>query len=90
MAYKINHPIILQMAILGGRLQGLPPNPFCVRQYRPHQKQSKRCHEALFCEFPCSTIVFFINLLKTAEVYIQDTGVDNTESEERQEGFIFF
>lgn len=60
-----------------------------LKQLHPHQKQSKRCHEALFCEFPCSSIVFFINLLKTAEVHIQDTSVDNTESEKRQEDLFF-
>lgn len=46
----------------------------------PHQKQSKRCHEAFFGEFPCATILFLINLLKAAEVYIQDASVDDAES----------
>lgn len=45
-----------------------------------HQKQSKRCHEAFFGEFPRAAILFLINLLKAAEVYIKDASIDDAES----------
>lgn len=56
----------------------------CVQEYcHPHQKQSKRCHEAFFGKFPRATVIFLINLLKAAEVYIEDASIDDAESKRK-------
>lgn len=57
--------------------------------WHTHQKQSKRRHEAFFGEFPRASILFLINLLKAAEVYIQDASVDDAESEKKKDTKMF-
>lgn len=59
-----------------------------ARDLDSYQKKSKWCHESFFGEFPCATILFLINLLKTAEVYIQDASIDDAESNRTKKGFV--
>ena len=61
----------------------------CHKYWHTYQKKSKRCHEAFFCEFPRATILFLVDLLKAAEVYIKDSSVDDAESNGTNKFYIF-
>lgn len=50
-----------------------------------YQEQSKRGHEAFFSQLPRATVVFLIDLLEAAEVDVQHAGVDDAESETKND-----
>lgn len=46
---------------------------------RTHKKPSKRSYEALFNQFPSSTIFFFINTLKRGKIKVNNSSINKDE-----------